>query len=181
MKFAVFFSTLLCIGGLLYAQETPPSDELLTEEKPTHLFFFGYSPEVNLHSRNAFAVGRSMMLGYDHMPNEAVAVKTGYFYNLDTVTCLELLFFYRYYLPWKLQKPDGTFFVQSETGAVIFYEFGRVYPAFTTNITAGLRVFFNKYYFAEPAIRFGFPVIWGASVSIGRKLHFHALNKGEGK
>jgi outer membrane protein OmpA-like peptidoglycan-associated protein len=69
------------------------------------------------------------------------------------------------------KSTDGPF-VQAEAGGVVFFERGyhrflEAFPAFSGGLSAGWRFTFGKHWYAEPALRFGYPHIWGLNVTAG--------------
>ena len=125
--------------------------------------FAGLGPELNADTRDGVALGGALQIGLDFERPFALGLKTGFFYNFDTVTALEMLSFFRYYFPLKFQGP----FVQTELGAVIFYEFKKAYPAFIGGLALGWRVNLGRLLYLEPSIRGGYPFAWGAGLMIG--------------
>ena len=130
--------------------------------------FVGIGPEVNALTRNGIAVGGVLLTGLDLNSQFSVGQRTAFFHNLDTVSALELLVFFRYYLPW-LHIPkeiDGPF-VQAEIGGIILFEHKEAFPAFSGGLSAGWRFNFGNYWYVEPALRLGTPHIWGIGLTAG--------------
>jgi len=63
--------------------------------------------------------------------------------------------------------------VEAEAGAMFAFEEGETYPAFAGGISTGWRFMFGQKqeaksrFYLEPAIRFGYPHIWGAGIMAG--------------
>jgi outer membrane protein OmpA-like peptidoglycan-associated protein len=168
MKKVVFLTLLLYISGSLYALDFYP---------PVGAFA-GIGPEVNALTRSGASVGGGILSGFDLNPLFSVGQKTAFFHNTDTISALELLGIFRFYLPW-LHLPretDGPF-VQAEAGCIVFFEFDEVFPAFSGGLSAGWRFNFPHNWYLEPSLRFGYPHIWGVGVMAG--IQIKTENKGE--
>ena len=138
---------LLCAAGSLYALSG----------------FAGLGAESKANTREGAAVGGGLSFGFDLNQHFALGLKTAFTFNMDTVSAVEPAALFRYYLPLKLFGP----FVQAELGTVIFFEYGKSYPAFLGDLSAGWRFVLGKNWYLEPAFRAGYPFIWGASLSAG--------------
>jgi hypothetical protein len=111
------------------------------------------------------------VLGLDITHQFSAGMKNSFFYNLDSISILEPKVFIRYYLPW-LHWPgefDGPF-AQAELGAALFFEHDKVFPSFSGGLSAGWRFNFTKTWYVEPALRLGFPYIWGINATVGIRL-----------
>jgi hypothetical protein len=150
--FSIVF--LICLAGGIYAEDVTPSSS-----SPS-TFFIGLGPEINAHTREGVAIGGAIAGGFEFDSQFAIGLKAGFFHNMDTLTTIEPLAFFRYYLPF------GGVFVQAEAGSVLYFEDGETYSAFSGGLLAGLRFNFSDYY-VEPALRFGYPYMWGVGVMVG--------------
>ena len=119
--------------------------------------FIGIGPELNANTRQGAALGGAIAAGLDLNRNFATGIKTGFFYDFKTVTALETEGFFRYYIPLTIRG----LFIQAETGAVVFFEYGKPYPAFIGSLAAGWRINIGSMGFLEPSIRSGYPFAWG--------------------
>jgi len=156
MKMRLFCAVfLVCLAGGVFAEEAAPASK--------GALFVGIGPEVAAHTRKGAAVGVGLAAGYELNPQMAVGVKTAFFHNLDTISTFEPLAFFRYYLPIM----PGTF-VQAEAGTVVYFENGGSYPAVSGGLSVGWRFDFPNYHI-EPAVRFGYPHMWGAGIMVGYK------------
>jgi len=135
--------------------------------------FAGIGPEINGCSRTGFSFGGDLMIGIDLNDTFSAGLKTGFFDNFDTVSALETALFFRYYLPY-LHVPkdiDGPF-AQLEAGSVVFFERvnnknTEISPSFIGGLSAGWRINLGERWYAEPAVRVGYPHVWGFSVTAG--------------
>jgi len=148
---------VLCLTSSIYAEEvsspSPSTDGL----------FIGIGPEAAAHTRKGAAIGGVFAGGFGFGSQFAAGLKTAYFNNLDTISAVEPLAFFRYYLP---VLPGS--FVQAEVGCVVYFENGENFPAFSGGLSAGWRFSFSNYYI-EPTLRFGYPHMWGAGLMAGYK------------
>lgn len=96
----------------------------------------------------------------------AAGLKAGYSYNFSGIGTLETAALGRWYF---LSFEKSRLFVQTELGAdMIFYE-GETLPAFLGGLAVGWRFHLGRWYL-EPALRGGYPYIWGAGLGFGRRL-----------
>ena len=151
--------SLLIVFLLLMAQGLFALDDL----------FAGLSAEVNGQSRRGAAIGGGLILGYDLDQKYALGLRSSYFNNLDTVSCVETLALFRFYLPWELfsLNIENSFFIQGEAGLIVFFEYGKRFPAFSGGFVFGWRFYLGEHWFLEPAIRGGYPHIWAVNVTAG--------------
>ena len=158
MRYIFALVLVLCITGSPFAQNLLAPDNL----------FAGLGMEANAHTRKGFALSGGILFGLDLTSQFAVGMKTAYSHNLDTVSAVEFQIFHRYYPTWLLRLINFEgFFVQQEAGCVIFYEFGEAFPAYINGLTLGWRFKFKQNWFWEPALRLGYPHIWGVGVIAG--------------
>ena len=138
---------LLCAAGSLFALSG----------------FAGLDAETKSNTREGAAAGGGVSFGVDLNRHFSLGLKTAFTFNMDTVSALEPAILFRYHLPLKIFGP----FVQAELGTVVFFEYGKSYPAFLGDIAAGWRFNLRKNWYLEPAFRAGYPFIWGGSLSAG--------------
>ena len=159
MKKCAFFSVLflLCLAARLPASDSFASKAL----------FIGLGTELNAYSRQNAAAGGGFFAGFDLNRYFAAGLKIGFFHNMGTIATLEPLAFFRYYI-LRQQRPPGLggFFVQAETGYAACFEYGEAFHAFSGGLSAGWRIV-TKNWGIEPAVRFGYPYIWGAGITAG--------------
>jgi hypothetical protein len=101
----------------------------------------------------------------------AAGIKTGFSHNFSDTGTLEMAALGRWY--FLSLGPDGPqqsrLFAQAELGAdLIFYE-QKTVPAFLGGLALGWRIPLGAWYL-EPAVRGGYPYIWGAGLGFGRKI-----------
>ena len=156
LKHILVLCLLLCAIGSLSAIDI---DDL----------FVGAGLELNAHTRERLAAGAGLVAGIDFNSMFAMGLKFYFSHNFDTVGALEPLAFFRYYLP--LNMPLGNLFVQAEAGSVIYFEYGKAYPAFSGGLSAGWRFDLPKNWYVEPAVRGGYPFAFGVGVTAGYKFN----------
>jgi outer membrane protein OmpA-like peptidoglycan-associated protein len=135
--------------------------------------FAGIGAEINGYSRMGLSFGGNLILGIDLNDSFSAGLKTGFFDDFDTVSAFETALFFRYYLPWlHLPKSIDGPFAQLEAGNVILLERGyhenlEAFPSFIGGLSAGWRFNFGEHWYLEPAVRAGYPHIWGFSITAG--------------
>ena len=135
--------------------------------------FMSIGPEISGHSRKSFSFGGDLMLGVDLNKYLTAGFKAAFFDDFDSLSALETLLFYRYYLLWKhLPKSTDGLFVQLEAGSVVYFERGynenvEIFPSFIGGLSAGWRFNPGERWYVESAVRGGYPHIWGFSVTAG--------------
>ena len=141
--------------------------------------FAGIGAELNGQTRRGAAIGGGLLLGFEFMDDFAAGLKTAYFNNLYTVSCVETEAFFRYYLPWVpfSLNVENRLFAQAEAGVIVFFEYGNVFPAFSGGLAFGWRFNFGEKWFLEPALRIGYPHIWGLSVTGGLRFPIQSKNE----
>ena len=133
--------------------------------------FFGIGAEVNANTREGAALAGGVSLGVELNRYFSLGLNTSFSSNLDTIHALEPSALFRYYPP--LNQPS--LFVQGELGTAVFFENGKVFPAFLGAIGAGWHFKLDRWYI-EPILRFGYPFIWGLGLSVG--IRFDAITFG---
>jgi len=126
-------------------------------------WFIGLGAEANAHTREGVAMGGGLSFGLDLNSNFALGLKAVFSHNFATVAAIEPLAFFRYYLPLSISGP----FVQAEAGAVVYFERGVAYPAFSGGLAISWRFILGKIIFIEPLFRGGYPYAWGAGLTAG--------------
>jgi len=162
MKYIFVFFIFLCVTATIFALDFGLDG-----------VFAGIGPEVNGYSVTGFSLGGDLMLGIDLNDLFSAGLKAGYFDNFDTVNAFETALFFRYYLPWlHLPKSIDGPFAQLEAGSVFFFENdsngnNEVIPSFIGGLSAGWRFNLGERWYVEPAVRVGYPHIWGFGVTAG--------------
>lgn len=142
----------------LYAQDfsdLPPPPPTSTS--------IGLGAEISSNSREGVAAGGVLSFGIDLNQQFALGLKASFSLDADSVSTLEPRVFARYYLPLKITG----LFAQAELGAALIFEDSKLYPAFSGGIAAGWRYYLYKNLYIEPAVRAGYPFIWGLSLTAG--------------
>jgi hypothetical protein len=154
-------------------------------------FFVGLGPEINANSREGIAASFNLSLGLDFSRSFGAGLMTGLSDDFDKLSTLEFRAFFRYYIAAEVSflsgfaasKQPGIHalactetscfagntgpFVQAEFGTSIFFEKNATTPAFLSGLTLGWRFPINANTYIEPALRGGYPTLWGIGVSIG--------------
>ena len=138
--------------------------------------FIGLDLEGNMNTREKAAMAGGLSFGFDWEQNFTLGFRATYSNNLNTVSCVQPTVFFRYY---PFIKSSG-FFMQGELGAVLFFEYGDLFPAIQGGLAAGWRFNLGKTWYLEPSIRGGYPYIWGAGLTVGIRYDtIREGNKGE--
>jgi len=125
--------------------------------------FFGTGPEGGAFTRSGGAIGGGVFLGGEINNQFAIGVKTGFLHDFDDINSLNIQGFVRYQLP----LPVDGFFVRADAGVLMLFYDGETFPVFSGGLAAGWRYNFSQNWFLEPALRFGYPYMWGASLVLG--------------
>jgi len=129
--------------------------------------------EVAGMGREKPSIGGGFALGAD----DTLALGLRFLYMIepasDSVSALELSVFLRYYLRGEFAYSGP--FVQLNLGTVMFaYQDSMSVPAgagtFSAGAGFGWRIPLGKYWFLEPAVRAGYPYMYGAGVSIALRV-----------
>ncbi|MDR0320105.1 MAG: hypothetical protein LBI28_01245 [Treponema sp.] len=129
--------------------------------------------ESGYYGLSNMAFGGGVALGYGD--KVALGLKVIYWSDLEEVRSLELNFLVRLYLS-VLYRPETSessgLFIQFSGGPVIFayksdIEMPSEVGAFSAGLTLGWRFLLGKSFFAEGAIRGGYPYIVGGGLSAG--------------
>jgi len=126
-------------------------------------WFIGFGVEANAHSREGAAAGGGLSLGLDINRYFSLGLKPAFFHNFDTVAAVELPAFFRYNPPIGITGP----FIQAEVGAVVYFEYSLVYPAFFGGLALGWRFVLGRNMYIEPLFRGGYPFALGAGLTVG--------------
>jgi len=125
----------------------------------------GIGPEANALTREGAAVGGNLSICLDFNQHIAAGVNVGFFNDLDTLSSLKILGFFRYFIP-VAETASGPF-IQADGGYLILLENDESYPSFAGGLSAGWRFVFAESWFLEPVFSFGFPYMWGGSLIFG--------------
>jgi len=125
-------------------------------------FFVGLGSEVNNNAKKGNAIGSNMALGYDMSKHFALGVNTIYSNDLEEEITLESKLMLRYYLP------VGGPFMQAEAGGALNKnDKNSIVPQ--GGMATGWRFSVDKEWFVEPAVRGGYPYVWGTGITLGKK------------
>jgi len=145
---------------------TPVHTPMHTSKKTTSGgnsgFFIGLGSEVNNNAKKGNAIGGNMALGYDMNKHFALGVNAVYSNDLEEEITLESKLMLRYYLP------VGGPFMQAEAGGALNKsDKNSIVPQ--GGMAAGWRFSVDKEWFVEPAVRGGYPYVWGTGITLGKK------------
>jgi hypothetical protein len=138
----------------------------LKSEAPKSGFFAGAGSELNNNSarKGSTAMGGNVVLGYDLNRSFALGLNTIYSHDMNTVSTLESMLMFRYYLP------VTGYFLQAEAGGALSAADGKNSAIPLGGLTAGLRLEVDKSWYLEPTLRGGYPFIWGPGITLGKKV-----------
>jgi len=126
-------------------------------------FFIGIGNEINANSHLGMVTSIDLTLGLDINKTFCIGVKASYHHDLNMVNTIEPRLLLRLYLmPFSLRP-----FIQTETGAVIITAANDRYYNFSAGITTGCRINMKNFFYIEPALRLGYPFLWGAGITAG--------------
>jgi len=131
-------------------------------------FWISLNGDGALYSSSGFAFGGGLSLGYGK--GASIGIKAVYYFSSDDVNTLELNFILRFYLlgagrysgPF-LQFMGGPSFFNHEEGVAIPSEVGMI----SAGLSFGWRFLIVDRWFIEPAVRGGYPYLFGAGLSAG--------------
>jgi cell division septation protein DedD len=126
-------------------------------------FFAGVGSEVNSNAKKGTAVGGNMAMGLDFNKHFAMGVNAVYSNDMEaSASTVESTVMFRYYLP-----ASGPFIQAEAGGALNPEEKSSATPM--GGVAAGLRLDVNQGWFVEPAVRGGYPFVWGTGITVGKK------------
>jgi DNA replication protein DnaC len=67
-------------------------------------------------------------------------------------------------------------FIQVETGGILAYEFGEAFPTFSAGTSLGWRHAVSRNWYVKPAVRLGYPHIWGLDITAGYRFRIKERN-----
>ena len=126
-------------------------------------FFAGIGNELNGNSYIGMVTSIDLTLGLDINRTFCIAVKTAYHHDMNYVSTIEPRLLLRLYLTPANIRP----FIQTEIGAVAITAADSNYYNFSAGITAGCRFTMTRLLYIEPALRLGYPYLWGAGITAG--------------
>ena len=125
--------------------------------------FAGLGTEINANSVNEPAISGGLVLGFDLYPHWALGFKASYSHNMNDTSVLEPQALFRYYLAPLCRGP----FAQAEAGCSIIFAPDSTYPVFTGAWAMGWRFNLASIGYLEPALRIGYPFLWGLNLTAG--------------
>ena len=123
----------------------------------------GVGPEINMNSRENFALGVVLGFNYDLTLSYAVGVTVTASNNLSGISVIEPAALFRWYF---LGREQG-WFGQTDAGGFFASEDGETVTLFMVGIRGGLRMPFGNKFFIEPYVRVGYPFFFGIGAMAG--------------
>jgi hypothetical protein len=177
----IFLLILICLPA--FAQEEPESAELAPVAEPIVIempfqwydypWNLGISAEAALNSRERVTPGFGVTLDrYLFTQHLALGLRGAMFNDAKSVTATEVQVTLRFYLPEMKALKSAFFFTQLGFGAAFYSEEERSINSYLLDATAGFRFYGNKAlyrFYLEPYIRAGFPLLFSAGISAGRR------------
>jgi hypothetical protein len=143
-------------------------EQVETVSNPRPDFWLGLGAETALYSASGLAFGGSFALGYGS--GSMIGFKSALYFTEEGIDVLELGLLLRLYLFGKeayrgpfIQIIGGTSLFNRSDGFAIPSNLGMI----NAGLSFGWRFIFIERFFAEPAIRAGYPYFWGANISAG--------------
>ena len=169
----IFYSFFLLLVFPVFAQNMSAEEPSANAAAPVtaskqELFFIAPLVEVAGYSYDSVAYGGGLAIGAGS--GTAIGIKLLYFTDPKDFVFMELLVFLRFYFFGK-QASTGPF-IQLIGGPVIYadsnpnpssYSYGN----FSAGLGVGWRIPLGTRFYLEPAIRAGYPYIFGGGVSAG--------------
>jgi hypothetical protein len=124
----------------------------------------GLGPEWNMNSREKFAGGAVLGLGFNFLQSFSAGLNFTASHNFNGITVLEPAAFFRWYF---LRKESFNLFVQADAGAYLILEEGELTPLFDGGLRVGIRIPLGKRFYVEPYGRGGYPFVFGVGVMAG--------------
>jgi hypothetical protein len=135
----------------------------LAQDKPLAL---GLGVEGNMNTASSAAAAVWFSAALDLGRSFAGGLKTGYSHNFSNTGTLEMAALGRWYF---LSFDNSRLFAQLELGADLIFSDGETIPAFLGGLALGWRLPLGSWYL-EPALRAGYPYIWGLGLGFGRRI-----------
>ena len=157
--FPLFFC--LFIPAFVFAQAE--------DKKRTNDIWLCPGGETAFYSVSGMAYGGGFSFGYGS--GTSIGLKAAYFYSPEGTGTFELNFLFRVYLlgasaysgPFIQLGGGPVFFFTNDSGGNLPLEKG----AISAGLSAGWRFLFGDRWVIEPAVRGGYPYLFGAGVSAG--------------
>ena len=125
--------------------------------------YAGLGTEINANSPRGPAVLGGLTLGFDLHRHWTAGLRAGYSPNMYVSSALEPVAFGRYYL----LPGSGGPFVQGEAGCIIIFAFDEDFIVFSGGFATGWRFNLARNVYVEPALRLGYPYLFGVSLNAG--------------
>jgi len=125
----------------------------------------GLGPEINMNSRENFALGVVLGFNYNLASSYAVGVTIAASNNLSGISVIEPAALFRWYF---LGRESG-WFAQADAGGYFVFEDGEISTLFMAGLKGGLRMPFGTRFYIEPHLRVGYPFLFGIGAMAGMK------------
>ena len=130
----------------------------------------GFYIEANKNSVSSVAPCAGLCFDYNFTRKLTVGIKAlvsyDVFYKGKSIYTFEPIAFFRFYLASVSGEPSTGLFVQADGGASLIFLDNTAKSCFNAGASLGFRKEFNSFYL-EPSLRFGYPYILGAGLSLG--------------
>jgi hypothetical protein len=124
----------------------------------------GLGAEWNMNSRENFAGGAVLGLGFNFLQSFSAGLNFTASSNFNGITVLEPAAFFRWYF---LMKERINLFVQADAGAYLILEEGELKPLFDGGLRLGINIPAGQRFYVEPYGRGGYPFAFGVGVMAG--------------
>jgi hypothetical protein len=121
--------------------------------------------EGNMNTTSGVS-GAGWFSGLGNLGSFAAGVKAGYSYDFSAIATLEMAALGRWYF---LSFEHSRLFAQLEAGAALIFYQEDTTPAFLGGLGLGWRFQLGRWYL-EPALRAGYPFIWGGGLGFGLRI-----------
>jgi hypothetical protein len=166
MKFAaVFLTVFLANAPFARAQEARTE----SGDWQTFPYTLGGGIETNMNSREGWAVGFGVTIDRHITEYLSAGFRGMMTTSQESVVATEAWLFTRLYV---FKMGAGGAFTQLGGGMSFFQEEERRPTSFLLEYSAGYRYFFLRGFYAEAAVRMGFPFQWGIGLSAGHWFNF---------
>ena len=167
----IFYAFFLLLAFPAFAQNTPAEDTSATavaeaDAGRQEYFFIAPLAEAVGYSYDSVAYGGGLSIGAG--TGAAIGIKLLCFTDPEHFVFMELLFFLRFYF-FGSEASTGPF-IQFIGGPVIYADNSLElsgYGNISAGLGAGWRIPLGETFYIEPAVRAGYPYIFGGGISAG--------------
>ena len=153
-----------------FSDDDENADKVIQETsgKKRQDIWLSLGADVSMYSTEGFSYGGSFAFGFGS--GSSIGVKASYFFNEEGIDTLETCFLLRFYMLGR-NSYSGPF-LQFMGGVSLFNRSGNfAIPSNSGALSAGFcfgwRFLFADRWFLEPAVRGGYPYLFGGAISAG--------------